>query len=146
MSSEPPQSYATHRRFHPIYHFVIAPILGINIAVTVFVAMRHFSLLNVWNVIVAIAIASLAAIVRFYATKNQDRIIRAEETMRLYRVLPEELRQRIPQLSTGSLIALRFASDAELPELVRAILAGELRGRENIKRRIQSWRPDQQRV
>ncbi len=146
MSSEPAQSYATHRRYHPIYHFIVMPILGINVLVAIAAAVRYFSWLRVWNVVVALAIAALGAIVRFYSTKNQDRIIRAEETMRLYRVLPEELRARIPELSTGSLIALRFAPDDELPALVRAILAGELRGRENIKRRIQSWRADQQRV
>lgn len=146
MSSEPAQSYATHRRYHPIYHFVIVPVLCLNVLVTIGVAVWHFSLLAVWNVIVALALASLAAIVRFYATKNQDRIIRAEETARLYRVLPAEMQARIGDLTTGQLIALRFASDAELTALVRAILAGELRGRETIKRRIQSWRADQQRV
>ena len=114
--------------------------------VQIVVAVRHFSLLAVWDVIVAIALAALAAIVRFYATKNQDRIIRAEETARMYRLLPPELQARIPEITTGQMIALRFASDAELSELVRAVLAGEARGRESIKRRIKSWRPDAQRV
>ena len=146
MSSEPAQSYATHRRYHPLFHFVVLPILATNVLVTIVVVVRHFSLLNAWNVVVALAIAALSAIVRFYATKNQDRIIREEETARLYRVLPDDLRPRIGELRTGQLIALRFASDSEVVGLVRAILAGELRGRENIKRRIRSWRPDRQRV
>lgn len=146
MSSNPPQSYQTHRRLHPVYHFVIAPVFGINVIVAIVVAVRFFSLIAVWNVVMALAMLFLAIIVRFYATKNQDRIIRAEETMRLYRVLPPELRSRIGDLSTSQLIAMRFCADDELPELMRAVLAGEVRGRENIKRRIKNWRADTQRV
>ena len=146
MSSEPLQTYSSHRRYHPIYHFVTLPILAINQIVTIVVAVRYFSLLAVWNVIVAFAILMMSILLRFYATKNQDRVIRVEETVRLWRVLPDDLRPRIADLSTGQLIALRFCPDDELPELVRAILAGEVRGRENIKRRIQKWRADTQRV
>lgn len=146
MSSEPVQKYDTHRRTHPIYHLVVLPILLINVIVTVAVAITNFSLLTLWNVVVACALMLLAAIVRFYATKNQDRIIRAEETARMWRLLPDDLKPRIAELTTGQLIALRFCSDEELPELTRVVLSGEVRGRENIKRRIKQWRPDQQRV
>lgn len=146
MSSEPAQKYDTHRRTHPVFHLVVLPILLINVVVTVVVTIRDFSLLALWNVVVACALLLLGGIVRFYATKNQDRIIRAEETARLYRLLPAEMQPRIGELTTGQLIALRFCSDEELPELTRAVLAGEVRGRENIKRRIRSWRPDKERV
>ena len=80
------------------------------------------------------------------ATTAQDRIIRLEETLRLQRCLPPELRSRIGELSTGQLIGLRFCSDEEVSELTRAVLNGELRGREEIKRRVRSWRPDTLRV
>ena len=146
MSSEPRQDYSTHRRYHPIYHFVIVPIVSVNWLVSIVVAVLAFSWLAVWNVVMSWALLMLTVIVRFYATKTQDRIIRIEEIVRLSRVLPPELQPRIPELSTGSLIALRFCADDELPALVRAILAGEVRGRENIKRRIRNWRPDTQRV
>jgi uncharacterized protein DUF6526 len=146
MSSEIAQTYETHRRYHPVVHFVILPILSINVIVAIVFAARYFSLFAVWNAIVAMAIAGLAFIVRFYATKNQDRIIRLEEMVRLSRVLPEDLRKRVGELTIGQLIALRFCTDEDLPELTRAILAGEIRSRENIKRRIRNWRPDTQRV
>lgn len=145
MSSKP-QSFENHRRVHPVYHLFVAPLFGINVIVQIVVAVRAFSPLAAWNVVMSVAMLFLALIVRFYATKNQDRIIRTEETVRLWRVLPAELRPRIAELSTGQLIALRFAGDDELPELVRAILTGEVRGRQNIKRRIRNWRPDTQRV
>jgi hypothetical protein len=146
MSSEIIQTYDTHRRYHPMVHFVILPILAINVIVAIVVAFRAFSLLAVWSVIVALALFGLGLVVRFYATKNQDRIIRLEEIVRLTRILPEDLRKRVPELTTGQLIALRFCCDEELPALTRSVLAGEVRGRENIKRRIQTWRPDTQRV
>ena len=146
MSSEPIQTYESHTRWHPIFHFVALPILSINVIVAIVVAVRTFSLLAVWNVIVAFAIAIVAYLVRTYATKNQDRIIRAEETVRLWRVLPPDLRPRIADLTTGQMIAIRFCGDDELPELIRAVLAGEVRGRAAIKKRIRNWRADTQRV
>lgn len=146
MSSEPVQTFESHTRWHPVFHFFILPVTAIQVIVMIVVAARSFSWLAVWNVIVALALCALATIVRFYATKNQDRIIRIEEIVRLWRVLPPDLRPRIDDLTRGQLIALRFAPDDELLPLVRAILAGELRGRRNIKKRIRNWRPDTQRV
>src|SRR5438876_580985 len=132
MSSEIAQSYDTHRRYHPIFHFITAPILGINFIVAVVIAVRYFSILAVWNAVVALALVFLALLVRFYATRNQDRIIRIEEIVRLSGVLPDELRARIPELTTAQLIALRFCADDEVCELTRAVLAGQVRGREHI--------------
>ena len=48
--------------------------------------------------------------------------------------------------TTGQLVALRFCSDEELPELTRSVLGGELKTREDIKLRIKNWRPDTLRV
>jgi hypothetical protein len=55
------------------------------------------------------------------------------------------LRSRIPELTEGQLIALRFASDAEVPKLAERTLAETL-SRADIKKAIQSWRPDYWRV
>ena len=146
MSSDPIQTYQTHTRWHPVFHFFIAPVMAIHVIVMIVVAVRWFSWLAVWNVVVALALLALALIVRFYATKNQDRIIRVEETVRLWRILPPEMRPRIADLTTSQLVAIRFAHDDEIPELVRAVLAGEVRGRKSIKQRIRNWRADTQRV
>lgn len=146
MSSDPIQTFENHARWHPVFHFFILPVTSINAIVMIVVAVRWFSWLAAWNAVMAVALAALAVIVRFYATKNQDRIIRVEETVRLWRVLPPDMRPRIAGLTTSQMCGIRFASDEELPELVRAILAGEVRGRRNIKKRISQWRPDHQRV
>jgi hypothetical protein len=72
----------------------------------------------------------------------QDRVIRLEETIRMQRVLGEGMREEIGRLRPRQMVALRFASEEELPELVRRALAGELMTQKSIKQEIRVWRPD----
>ncbi len=142
----PELTYATHRRRHPLFHFFILPVLSIQPLVLLVMLIRFRQPMMAWGVIVSVAVLSLAVTVRNYANRLQDRMIRLEETARLNRVLPPELSSRIGELTLGHIIALRFSSDEELPELVSAVLRGELKGREDIKARIKTWRPDPLRV
>jgi Family of unknown function (DUF6526) len=139
------QNYSNHARYDPTYHFFISPIVSINVLVAIWFIIRHPSYLTVWNLIFAVAIAALAFTARVYALKNQNRIIRLEERVRMMQVLPPDLSARIPELKTRDLIALRFCSDDQLPDLTRSVLAGECSGKE-IKKRIHTWRPDYLRV
>ncbi len=140
------QSFASHRRWHVLFHFIGFPILSINVIVATVQAVRAPSLLTVWNVVVAVAILIAIYLARTYALTVQNRVIRLEERLRLERCLPEELRGRVHEIRTEHLIGLRFCPDDELPEMVRAILAGEVRDRKDIKRRIRTWRSDWLRV
>jgi hypothetical protein len=142
----PELSYPSHRRYHPLFHFFVLPVLSISPLVQLGMMIRFRQPLMAWGFVASLAVLALAVSVRQYAIKLQDRIIRLEETIRLTRVLPPELSSRIGELTVGHLIALRFCSDQELTELTGAILRGELSGREDIKRRIKSWRPDPLRV
>ena len=141
-----PLSYKTHRAYDPLYHFFVLPVLGINLLIVLYVAYWRPFWLNYWGIVFAIALLGLAWRVRYFPLRIQDRLIRLEETLRLQRVLPEELRGRIDEISTPELIALRFSTDEELPEHVRAIYAGEYRGGEKVKSRIKTWRPDPHRI
>lgn len=140
------QGYASHRRWHPFTHFFIFPVFFVNFLLQIYNLYIVPSLAGVWHLIVAAALFGLALIARANALRVQDRLIRLEEQLRLARLLPEDLRGRVSELSTGQLVAIRFCADEELPELTRAILAGEVKGRNNIKKRIRKWRPDFHRV
>lgn len=136
------QSYKTHRRYVPIYHFGVLPILYINVVAQLLYLNKYRTLFKAWMVLVAIALAILATVVRSMTARVQDRVIRLEERMRLATLLPPETRSRINDLTTRQLVSLRFASDEEIPGLVQRCLAGELTDGEQIKKEIKTWRPD----
>lgn len=142
MPPEANQNLGSHRRYYPLYHFVVLPILGINLLLVAYFALRRPTLPAIWAVAVAFALVGLAWNARYMALRVQDRLIRLEETLRLQRCLPPELQSRIGELSAGQLIALRFCADEELPELTHAVLNEPIHGREAIKQRIKNWRGD----
>lgn len=139
------QTYATHRRFEPLQHFVLTPLFLVTCIGSIVQFFRHPDLHRAWFAVLTLALLLLAFQVRIYATKVQDRVIRLEETLRLDRCLPADLKGRISELSPKQLVGLRFASDAELAHRVREALDEHLDG-EAIKQRIQTWRPDTFRV
>jgi hypothetical protein len=61
-------------------------------------------------------------------------------------LLPEDLKPRIGEFTINQLVSLRFASDAELPNLARKVLDSKMTERKAIKQMVQNWRPDHQRV
>lgn len=140
------QTYANHRRYWPPWHFFAVPILAINLVVVAVQFARDPSLLSGWNLLVWIALIVAVLGSRYMPLRVQDRVICVEERARLERVLPPDLRARIPELRRRHLIALRFAPDAELPELARRVFAGELTTPSEIKRAITQWRADHLRV
>lgn len=139
-----PQTYANHAKLEPAYHFAAFGILVVNLGYAVLQLWRAPAFATGLQLALAVALLILFLAVRVFALSVQDRVIRLEERLRLERLLPEELRARIPELSVPQLVALRFASDGELSELVRSVLEERLE-REAIKRRIKDWRPDYQR-
>lgn len=144
--AEKTQSYASHRRFIPAYHFFALPVLLINVIVTAVEFVRDPRLMTGWVVVVALALFLSILYLRFMPVRAQDRIIRLEERDRLERLLPGDLRGRIGELTESQLIAIRFAPDDEVPELTRRTVSGELKSRGDIKRAIRNWRADHLRV
>ena len=145
MAERSPQTLANHVRFDPPFHYFVLPVSAISWIVSVVLLVRHPCFLRFWGVVLATAM--VVAVVRFrqYALKVQDRVIRLEERLRLATLLPDSLRPQIAKLSEGQLIALRFASDEEVPALVERTLSGKL-SPADIKKAIKNWRPDYWRV
>ena len=147
------QTYATHRRYVPLYHFVAPLILLLNLLWT-FVGIYHFwrfggrfdRVNSIVQVLVAVALIILWFYLRNFALAVQDRVIRHEMRVRLGELLSADQRARIPELSVGQLIGLRFASDEELPALTRKVMDEKIADREAIKRLIRNWKADDQRA
>lgn len=145
MSEIKTQSYANYKRRQPAFHFFVIPVLITNSILAIVYLVRHPGLEAAWMVILSIALLVLAFLVRINALKAQDRVIRLEERLRFMTLLPECLRARIPELTEYQLVALRFASDAEIPQLVEETLKDNLSPKD-IRKKIQNWRPDYFRV
>jgi hypothetical protein len=145
-ASAPVQTYATHRRFFPLFHYVALPILFANVAVAVGHAIRRPTAWNAWLVVVSLGLVAGLVASRASTLHVQNRLIALEMRLRLAATLPAELRARIPELRLRQLIGLRFAGDAELTGLVERCLRGELPTAEAVKREIRDWRPDFQRA
>jgi len=143
---EPTQTYASHRRYIPQFHFFVLPVLVANIIIAIVGFVRYPRFITGWVVVLATALAIGIWTARAMALRAQDRLIRLEERLRLERLLPPDLRGRVVDLKTGQLVAIRFAPDGEVPDLVRRILSGELTTQGDIKRAIQNWRADHLRV
>jgi hypothetical protein len=142
VSAPPAQTYATHRRLFPLFHYVALPILLANVAVAVGHAIRRPTMWNAWLVVVSLGLVAGLVASRASALYVQNRVIALEMRLRLAATLPPELRARIPELRLKHLIGLRFAGDAELAGLVERCLRGELATADAIKREIRDWRPD----
>lgn len=138
------QSYANHGH-RPVWTYVAGVFGG-----AAFVMLAEAWLLGrntaaLGSVLLAVAVLALISISRVYTVRLQNRIIRLEMRLRLRDVLPPAQQGQILQLTTPQLVALRFASDAELPALVdRAV--GERLSREGIKKSIKEWVPDWERT
>ena len=145
MPEKMPQTFANYTRLDPPYHMFIVPVTGISLLVAIWNLIQNPGFYSAWLVVVATAAVVLVLKVRLYALKAQDRVIRLEERLRLASLLPQSLCPRIGELSESQLIALRFASDPELPGLVEKALSGKLAGAE-IKKAIVTWRPDYWRI
>ncbi len=139
------QTRQNHVRFDPSFHYFLAPASILLLVWAIVHAVRHPETNSVLLAVLAALMVVVTTKARLYALKVQDRVIRLEERLRLSMLLPESLRPRIAELSERQLIALRFASDAELEPLVNRALRENLDGKQ-IKAAIQTWRPDYWRV
>jgi Family of unknown function (DUF6526) len=140
------QNYSNHIRWFPLFHFFLVPVLLLNF---LYAVLRLYQEPNrdhgVWAVMSLVFILILLAS-RLQALKAQDRVIRLEEKLRYKEVLSPELNTKAADLSLAQIIALRFASNEELPGLAERTLNGEFHKTKEIKLAIKNWRGDYYRV
>lgn len=136
------QNYQNHVCWYPLQHFVITPILFLNLIWQIVRLSQEFSWERAENLLMAVAFVLMALAARAQALKVQNRVVRLEEKLRYKELLPPDLAEKASNLRTGQMIALRFASDEELPELVRKTLDGEFKNSKEIKLAVKNWRGD----
>src|SRR5580692_4067728 len=150
MAEKKPQNLQNHGKLDPPFHFFLAPVALVILIAAVMKAIHngfdgdHI----VWSIVLILGglwVLVATFKMRLYSLKVQDRVIRLEERLRMQELLSASLKARVYELTEQQLIALRFASDGELPVLVEKTLAGNLPPKA-IKQAIQSWRPDYWRV
>jgi hypothetical protein len=136
------QTFENHAKLVPAFHFFVAPIFLLNIGWSIYGVAHAVSIRSVIALLVAVALLLLAFTARIFALTVQDRVIRLEMQLRLQRILTGDMIVRIPEFTAGQLVALRFASDAELPDLARKVLDEKLTDRKVVKKLIREWQPD----
>jgi hypothetical protein len=136
------QSLKNHAKFVPLYHGVAMPILFANLLWSAYRAIVHPGSETALAALVAAALVIVVLFARAFALTVQDRIIRLEMRLRLRELLPPDLAARIPEFTTGQLVALRFAGDRELPALARRVLDDRMQDRKAIKQLIADWQAD----
>jgi len=137
------QNFENHGKFVPSYHFFAVPVFVINLLWSLYrLKQLGISFEGIFGVILAAALVVLVFQARLFALAVQDRIIRLEERLRYERALPADLQARTGELAIGQIVALRFASDAELPALGRRVLDEKLEKRKAIKQLVKDWKPD----
>jgi hypothetical protein len=136
------QSFKSHRRYIPLYHFVLLPILILNVVAQVLYFLKYHTPYKLFMILVALTLALIPFSLRAMIATVQDRVIRLEERLRLSNLLPAEMHSRINDLTPGQLVGLRFAPDDEVVGLAQRCMSGELTKGEQIKKEIRNWRPD----
>lgn len=139
------QNFKNHSRYIPLWHLVIPTILlalliGSIINLVRSDAHTHYSAALI--VVVVIVLIGFYWYIRWFALRAQDRAIRAEENFRHFILTGQPLDR---QLRMGQIIALRFASDEELPALAKRAVDEKLSSKD-IKQAIKNWKPDYNRV
>ena len=139
------QNFKNHAQMVPGFHYVTLPVL-LFVLIGSFVNLAKSDdsncLMTSLFCLLSFALIMLSWYVRSFALRAQDRAIRAEENFRHFILtgVPLPTGLRISQI-----IALRFASDAELPALSQKAVSENLSSKQ-IKESISTWRGDYYRV
>ena len=138
----PTQNFENHTKFVPGFVFGVLVIFAVNLVASVVRLVRFPGVDSAINMLTAVGLVLCGIYARRFALVVQDRVIRLEMRLRMERLLPADLRGRIGEFGVDQLVSLRFAGDAELPELARKVLDGKIEDRKAIKQMVRDWQPD----
>lgn len=142
------QNYQNHTRYYPFHHFIITPltlvILGWTVVKSDFSSSESTSE-SVYQLLIAFVLVLFPLLARLYALKLQNRIILNEMRNRYFHLTRLPFTEKENLLKLGQIIALRFASDGELLELMDKSIEKGLSPKE-IKLQIKNWKGDYRRV
>ena len=136
------QNFENHARVVPAYHMVTFGIFVINFIWSVYELIHRPSGQTTISLLLSIAFLLLFFYARIFVLTVQDRVIRLEMRLRMQQVLPADLRSRAGEFSINQLVALRFASDDELPAIALKVLDEKIEERKAIKKLVKNWQPD----
>jgi uncharacterized protein DUF6526 len=142
MANGTSQSLKNHARIVPLYHLVAGPIFFANLFWSAYRAITQPSGPAIFSLLLGIAFVIMFFFARVFALTVQDRVIRLEMRLRMRELLPADLIPRIPEFTAAQLVALRFASDRELPALARQVLEQRMNNRKAIKQLVKEWQAD----
>jgi hypothetical protein len=142
------QNFKNHARYYPLHHFIVTPLtlifLGWTINRSNFETSESTSE-SIYFLILALIVVILPMMERIYALKNQNRIILTEMRQRYFHLTGKSFYEKERDLRTNQIIALRFAGDDELLELIDQAISKKLSNKE-IKMTVKNWKPDFSRV
>jgi len=146
MAQPTPQDFENHVRYLPAYHFVAFPLFFVNFCYAAYAAVANPGVASLVGLALAVALVLLFLLSRMMVMTVQDRVIRLEERLRMRALLPADMQPHVDRFTVKQLVAMRFASDAELPALARKVVEGRIEDQKAIKKMVTEWRADYQRA
>jgi len=141
------QNYQNHIRYYTPHHFIFYPVALVLFGFTMYEAftdVEHHLLWAFAGILVLLVTWVSLMLRQHYALTLQNRLVRLEVSYR-YFVLTQQRLEKAGNLSFGQIAALRFASDEELPALVKRAVDEKL-SPDDIKKSIKNWLADDNRV
>lgn len=146
MSEEKIQNFENHVTFDPKMMVAGVLYLGALVLAVTSIFTTNMTLLAVAVVLMSIGGLVLGITARRYSVLLQDRIIKTEMRLRLRDLLDSDQVSRIPEYTMSQLVALRFESDENLPDLARKVLDEDMKTAKEIKMLVKDWQADWHRV
>src|SRR6187455_3883418 len=139
------QNFRNHSRYIILWTF-ITPLILLAIFGGGIVNLIHADAHTHYSAALILLMSVVLIIIYWYARafalRAQDRAIRAEENFRHFILTGKPFDSR---LRMSQIIALRFASDAEMPVLAKRAVDEKLTSNQ-IKEAIQNWKEDHNRA